>query len=276
MLVLTLVVVNIIITLNVLGKTAVNQVESKIDITVSFHSGTAEQVLGEVRSYLGSMPQVTGIETISAEAALSAFQEQHKDDAQILRSLEEIGENPFGPKLIVSARSPADYSFILEALENPAFADYIENKNFVDHEALIARINNITNRLKEFGVVLAAIFAIITILIIFNTIRVAIYTHREEIGIMKLVGASNWFVRAPFLLEAVIYSVLAVGITALITFPVLTIVEPSVGRFFDGVEIGLLDFFKSEWPLIFGTQLAVLIIVNAVSSGVAMGRYLRA
>jgi len=275
MLVLTLLVVNIVISLHVLGGQAVKQIEDKIDITVTFQPGASDQTVGEVRSYLASLNQVTNIDSVSSDQALNDFKEQHKNDPQILRSLDEVGENPFGPTLIVSARSSQDFPFILEALENPSFASDIETKNFIDHEALIGKVNGLTGRLKEFGAILAGIFAAIAILIIFNTIRVAIFAYREEIGIMKLVGASNWFVRTPFLLESIIYSILSVAITAAIVFPIIVLVEPTLVRFFDGNSVGLLDFFKNNWLVVFGSQLVVLIALNMISSAMAMGKYLR-
>ncbi len=276
MLTLTLLVINILVVLHVLGRAAVRSVEERIDVTVSFKPETTAAVLGDVRSYLASLSQVTEVRTITADEALEAFHRRHEDNPQILRSLDEVGGNPFGPTLVIRARTAADYPFIFEVLENPTYRPAIQDKNFTDHKTLIDRITRITDRLRNFGVALAAIFAAITILLIFNTIRVAIHTHREEIGIMKLVGASNWFVRAPFLFESVLYGLIAVAITMAIVFPVLAIFEPYATRFFDGAEIGLLAFFRAQALVLFGGQLLFLIVLNIVSSSVAVGRYLRA
>ncbi len=275
MLVLTLLVVNILISLQVMGQAARREVEKKIDLTVGFKPGVSEKVVTEVQSYLGSLSQVVAVEEISATEALESFRRRHQNNPAVLISLEEVGGNPFGPSLVVRARGSQDYPFILEALENPTYREYVQDKDFIDHELVISRINTIVSRFRNFGVALAGIFAIIAVLIIFNTIRVAIYTYREEIGIMKLVGASNWFVRLPFLLESVFYSLLAVGLTAVIVFPAATFLEPVLTRFFDGETVGLVAYFKLHGLGIFSSQLLALIFLNIVSSLLAMGRYLR-
>lgn len=274
-LVLTLFTVNILIVLNVLGKTAVQSVESRIDVTVSIEPGTATETVSEIQSYLSSLTQVAEVRVVTPEEALVAFQERHADDPQILASLDEISGNPFGATVVVRARSTSDYPFILEALEHPTYSRFIEEKYFTDHETIIARITHIADRLRTFGIWLAGIFAAIAILIIMNTIRVAIYTYREEIGIMKLVGASNSFVRMPFLLESVIYSVVAVLVTMALVFPLVRVVEPYLQRFFEGTSVGLWAFFTGNAVAVFGYQLVALIILTIFSSSLAVGRYLK-
>ncbi|MDP3985131.1 MAG: permease-like cell division protein FtsX [bacterium] len=275
MLVLTLLSVNVLVVLQVLGGTAVRAVESRIDVTASFVPNTTPDIVGEVRSYLLGLPQVVSVKTITAEEALEAFKERHKQNLQLLRSVEEVEGNPFGATLVIRARSVADYPFILEALENPSYRPYIQNKNFADHAAIIARITHLTAQLQKFGIILASIFAAIAVLIVFNTIRVAIYTYREEIGIMKLVGASPWFIRAPFLVEGIFYSVVAVAITALLVFPMLTVIEPYLRTFFEGTEVGLTAYFWRNFFTIFGLECAALILLNTLSSSFAVGRYLK-
>ena len=258
-----------------MGSTAVKQVEQKVDLTVAFKPDSSVQAVAEVRTALQSLVQVVNVETATPDDALVAFRKRHKNNPQILQSLDEVGGNPFGYTLTVRARSPQDYSFIMEALANPTYASSIEDTAFVDHQALIARITTIVDRLRTFGEVLAGIFAAIAILIILNTIRVAIYTYREEIGIMKLVGASNWFVRMPFLLESVLYGILAVAITAAIVYPAVAVLDPQLASFFDLPTVGLASFFKTRWLLVFGLELAGLIVLNMVSASLAIGRYLK-
>lgn len=274
-LVLTLLTVNILIVLNVLGKAAVRSVENRIDITVSVETGTAPEIVNEIQSYLSSLAQVAEVSVIEPEEALVAFKERHANDPQILESLEEVSENPFGATLVVRARSTTDYQFILEALEHPTYARFIEEKYFTDHETIIARITRIADRLRTFGIWLAGVFAAIAILIIMNTIRVAIYTYREEIGIMKLVGASNWFVRLPFLLESVIYSVVAVLVTMALVFPLVRVVEPYLQTFFEGTPVELTSFFATNILFVFGYQLLALVVLTIFSSSIAVGRYLK-
>jgi cell division transport system permease protein len=274
-LVLTLVTVNILISLNFLGQSAVGIVQSKIDVSVYFNPDTSEETVQNVRSYLLGLSQVRDVTYVSAEEALENFKQTHADNEDIMTSLEELEENPLGAALTIKANNPSDYPFILETLENPEFTDFIQDKDYDDHEEIIQRIDNITSRLERTGIVLSLVFVIIAVLIVFNTIRVAIYTHREEVGIMKLVGASNWFVRAPFLLESILYSLLATGLAIAIIYPSIYFAEPYIAKLFDNTDISLINYFNANFVWIFVSQFVVLSVLNIVSTAMALGRYLK-
>jgi len=273
-LILTLTTVNILIILGVVGDAAIESVEQKIDVSIYFNKETSEEIILSARSYLMSLEQVKEVEYVSGDEAFERFQEKHLADEVILNSIEEVG-NPLSGSLVVMARSPEDFPFILEALESPEFSDYIEETDTETHESIIERITNISNRVRVGGIILSGVFALITLLIVFNTIRVAIYTHREEIGIMKLVGASNNFIRAPFLLETVFYSLIAVLIMLAILYPVVGIIEPSLNKFFDSTNVGLMSYYNANFLTIFGAQFVGLVILCGISTLVAMRKYLR-
>lgn len=274
-LVLTLVSINILVVLSFLAQTAVASVQEKVDVSVYFKPDVSADTVQDVRSYLLGLSQVRDVEYVSREDALENFRSLHGDNAAIMVSLEELEENPLGATLIVKAYDPADYPFVLETLDNPQFTTFIEDKNYDDHKEVIQRIDNISSRVQRFGIVLSAVFVCIAVLIVVNTIRVAIYTHREEIGIMKLVGASDWFVRAPFLVEGVVYAFLATLILAGLIYPVIILSEPYINGFFDGSNVGLVSFFNNNSLYIFGAEFAALAFLNIMSAGFALGRYLK-
>lgn len=275
MLVLTLLAVNVLVALRVLGTSAVSLVESRIDVTVSFVPGTDEATVAEVRSYLTNLPEVANTTVQTPDDALAAFRDRHQNDPDVLRSLDEVGGNPFGSSLVVQAKHATDYPIILTALETPTYAKVIDHKNFADHTALITRINEITARTRRLGVIVAIVFAGIAALIIINTIRVAIYTFREEIGIMKLVGASNWFVRGPFLFEGMVYSLVAVLITGVLIAPILMFVEPHLLVFFEGAPVGLISYFKDHAIMLAVLEFGALASLSILTSAGALSRYLR-
>ncbi len=273
--VLTLVMVNVLITLHVLAQTAVSSVEERIDVSVYFKQGTSEQTILQAREYLEGLTQVSHVEYVSAENAYRRFTERHRNDAAILEALETVETNPFGGSLVVRARQPEDFAFILEALNNPTFADAIERQDYDDHERIIERIRTLTDRISMLAYIVGGIFALIAILIVYNTIRVAIYTHREEIGIMRLVGANNSFIRLPFILEAIFLSAIATVTMAAILIPLVRVAEPQLNVFFDGKTVGLLAYYVSHWWVIFGGQFAVLVALSVISASLAMSRYLK-
>ncbi len=126
-----------------------------------------------------------------------------------------------------------------------------------------------------FGAILIAIFGLFSVLIVFNTVRVAIYTQREEIGIMRLVGASGSFVRLPFVLEGIFIALLASTIAAFIIAGAVTFVEPRLVSFFDGADPGLRAYFIGNLPSILAAELGSLFALVAVSSWAAVGKYLK-
>jgi cell division transport system permease protein len=275
MLILTLLTVNILVILNVVTETAIESVEGKIDVSVYFTQDSSLDIVQGVQGYLQGQEQVASVELITPDEALERFQVRHAEEPDILSSLEEIDGNPFGSSLIIHAQSSKDFDFIIESLDNPQYRDYIEKKEFDDYEGIIANINRVTDRARLFGMVLSGVFLLITILIVFNTVRVAIFIHREEISIMRLVGASSTYIRAPFLFEAILYSLLATGVTIIITYPVLGFLEPQFDQFFGTTGTGLLDYYNMNMLLIFGAQFVGLTLINMLASSVAMRKYLK-
>ncbi|MDD4995627.1 MAG: permease-like cell division protein FtsX [Patescibacteria group bacterium] len=273
-LVLTLFTINIFVTMNFLTQTAVSAVQSKIDVSVYFNPEASEDAVKNVRSYLLGLSQIKDVTYISADEAIAKFRAEHEDNAEIMASLEELEQNPLGATLVIKANNPDDYPFILETLNNPEFTSYIQDKNFDDHKTIIDRIDSITGKLQKSALVLSGLFMLIAILIVMNTIRVAIYTHREEIGIMKLVGASNWFVRLPFLVESVMYSLFATGIIVGIVYLSVLFTEPYLSSFFEG-PIGLLNYFNANFVLIFVGQFIGMSIICILSTSMALGKYLK-
>jgi cell division transport system permease protein len=273
-LVLTLVSVNVLVMMNVVGKVALDTVRSKIDVSVHFHPDVEESRVQTVKITLLSLPEVRDVEFISAAQALETFSEQYKNDPLILASLGEVGENPFGSSLVVKARSIEDYDAILGALDQPVFANLIEDKDFQDRQAMIDRVEAVSSRVELSMLFVSLVFGIITLLIVFNTIRVSIYTHREEIAIMRLVGASDGFIRMPFYVEAVLWSVGALAATALVMAPALVFAQPYLQAFFGSGSIDLVGFYLANLGTVAGAQFCAIAALALVTTKFATARYL--
>jgi cell division transport system permease protein len=274
-LVLTLVSINFLLTLNVLTKTAVAEVQDKIDVSIYFKQGVPESEIGNIKSYLLSLPQVKGVEYVSPERALAEFQKKHQNDEVILESLKEVGDNPLGATLVVTAQNPEDYEAILKVFDDPQYASVIQDKNFEDHQVVVNKINSVSKKAEKTGVGIAGLFAIVAVLIGYNTVKMTIYTHRDEIGIMKLVGAANWFVRAPYLASGILYGLFSVLLAVIITFPLIGFAEPYLAGFFGNSDFKLVEYFAQNFVPIFGWQFVGVVLLNIVTSSLAVGRYLK-
>ena len=273
--ILTLVTVNAVLFVNVVAQEVLESVEERVEVTIYFQPEATEDLVKSAQGYLRGFGQVRDVQFVSAQDALDSFKERHGADEIVLASLEEIGSNPFGNALVVSTNSTDDFEFILDAIETPEYASYIKEKDFTDYEVIIERIDSLSSRVRLAGFALAALFAFIAVLIIFNTIRVAIYVHRDEIGIMKLVGANDWFVRAPFLLEAALYSLGAAVLMAIMMFLFLHFSQDWLIGYFGDSHADVNAYFVDNGPVIFLTEFGVLAVLSLLTTAYAMRRYLR-
>lgn len=273
-LMLTYLSLNLLVIVNFFTDAAIQAVENRVDVSVYFGPDVSDERILGVRGDLVSLPEVKDVQFISRDQALAQFRKNHADQPEILAALQEVGENPLGAVLVIKARDAASYGPILEALDSPSVKSLVADKTVEDHRLLIERLTTVTDRIQRAALGLSLVFALISLLIVFNTIRVAIYIHREEIAIMRLVGASGNFVRLPFLIETFIFNVVALAVVAALLYPALGVIEPAARAFFDA-DISLAAYYRAHWLQIFGYQLGIVTLLSMVATGLSMGRYLK-
>lgn len=272
---LTLVSVNVLVGVSVLLQNAAKVVEDRVDVTVFFKRGANQQLVDQAKFYIADLPQVKSADLVNPDEALTEFKARHAADPGVLDALNELDANPLGATLRIKAKNPGDYPFIMETLKNPQFSDAIESKSYDDHADSIASVKRLGDQARTLGAALIAIFALIGILIVTNAVRVAIYTHREEIGIMRLVGAGSWYIRAPFAIQGVLLVLISCAIAGGVVAAGVSWAEPSLSGLFDGGDPGLRLYFMTHWlqlSLIEGGGMAVLIYFT---SWIAAGKYLK-
>jgi len=273
-LMLTYLSLNLLVIVNFFTDAAIQVIENRVDVSVYFGPDVSDDRILGVRGELTSLPEVKDVEFISRDQALEQFKLNHAGEPEILSALQEVGENPLGAVLVVKAKDASSYGPILEALDSPAIKSLVADKTVEDHRALIERLTTVTNKVQKAALGLSLVFALISLLIVFNTIRVAIYIHREEIAIMRLVGASSNFVRIPFLIETVMFNVIALGIVAALVYPALGVIEPAARAFFDA-DVGIVAYYQAHWLQIFGYQFGAVTFLSLVATALSMGRYLK-
>ncbi|HPL22645.1 MAG TPA: permease-like cell division protein FtsX [bacterium] len=273
-LILTLFSVNLLLSLRIIGQAAVDNLKNRVDISIYLKEGVSEDKALGLKARLANLDNVQEVSYVSQADALEAFRRQHQDNPEILQALQELDKNPLTSSLTIKPRDPDQYNQLIEQLsqiQDPL----IGSRNFQDNQALLAKINNITNKINDIAIVISSIFVLIMLLVIFNSVKLAIHSHRQEIAIMKLVGASNFFIKAPFLFSSIIYTVAGVILTAAIFYLFLNVLQPYLDTFFFGYNIDLLQYFNHYWWQIAGLQLLGIGTVNLLASYIAVGKYSR-
>jgi cell division transport system permease protein len=257
--------------MNVILTTALESFESKLDVSVDFKLDAPEDDILNLKASLESFSEVDKVEYVSRDEALARFKERYKDNALITQSLEEIGTNPLPASLNIKAKDPENYGTITTFLKNDSLSVLIDEIR--ENQPVIESLTRVLRASQIFGLGITIALASIAILVTFNTIRLAIYTSRDEITIMRLVGATNAYIRGPFLVEGVIHGILATIAVMAIFWPLLIWLGPKAADFFDGPD--LHSYYLSNLPVIFLLHLAAGVILGVISSSIATRRYLK-
>lgn len=261
--------------LRVVSTEALTRLQERIDISVYLKPELKDEEVENVRTTVRTLGGVAEVEMISASEALARFKERHQGNPKINESLALLEDNPLGASLIVRAQTEEAYTGILQELQSEQFTPYISDANFDDYRKVIEAVSAFTGKLTSIGQAVSLFFLVITLLVVFNTIRINIYTHREEIAIMRLVGATGLFIRAPFWVESLLYAAIATLITAGIFFPLLSVIQPYVAGLFNGSSFDIVAYFSQNSVWFFGAQFLGMVLLSALASMVAMRRYLR-
>lgn len=273
-LVLMLLSINTLLFIRIVTTEATTSIRDQIDVSIYLSPDASSGEVDEVYTYIASLPQVTQATFLSEEEVLANFRELYKDNENILSSLNELDDNPLGATIVVKTADPADYATVIDALSIPEYETVVESKTFSDTQGAIQKIDLITKNVEHFSVALTAFFGIIAFLIIFNTIRVAIYTQRIEISIKKLVGATNWFVRGPYIFESIFFSLISILIAISIVYASTGMLDPYLGVVL-GDSAFLTNYYSSHILSLAGIQFAIVFFLTFISSMLAMRRYLK-
>lgn len=275
---ITLFVIGSIIFMGVLFGHTLEQIKDKVDINVYFVTTADPQVIMGIKKNLEALPEVAKITYTSREEVLANFNSDHMNDEQTLQALEEVGDNPFGASLNIKAKEPSQYETIASYLKNKDVltkdgVSIVDDVSYYKNKVAIDRFTKIIDGARKVGLGLIAVLVIFSIIVTFNTIRLAIYVSREEISVMKLVGASNRYIRGPFVVSGIMYGFVSAMFTLIIFYPITFYSTKATENFFMGLN--LFDYYIKNFGQIFIIIAGSGILIGAVSSYLAVRRYLR-
>jgi len=263
----------VIYNFNVLGQQVIDSFKEKMDLGIYLKQNIDQNKVALLKSELGNMQEVKNVEYLSPEQSLENFKEKHQNDALILKSLEELKENPFGAIITLKFSNPSKYQNVIDLINQPNYKTIIQEQNFYDYQTLINSFNNFNSKITNIGIIISSIFAFITILVIFTTIKLGALSRKKEIKIMRLVGASAWTIRSPFLIEGIFYAlsgwIVNLGIVLLLSY----FMQPYLGQFFE-LNFNLFQYLTTAYYFWF-SLLGFSIIISLTGSSLAIKKYLK-
>ena len=273
---ITLSVITFIILLQAVLYSSLNIIKDKVDVTIYFVVGAGEDKIMLLKESLLKLPEVANVSYTSADKALKLFRDRHESDYPTIAALDEIGNNPLGAYLNVKAKEISQYESIANFMKSDnalvlGSASIIDKVNYHQNKLVIDRLNTIIAGAQKLGFLITLLLIIISIIITFNTIRLTIFIAKEEIGVMRLVGASKMRVRGPFMIEGAIYGIIATIITLILFWPLTAWLGRNMTNF---LGLNMYNYYISSFFQIFAIVLLSGIILGVISSFLAVRKYL--
>ena len=276
----TLFILGFMLFVGIILNTTLTQLRGLADVNVYFMTDAPEGQIADLQKSLEALPEVQSVEYVSADDAVAAFRERHKNDQLALQALDELGSNPLGAVLNIKAKDISQYDAIATFLNQQqalgasgsGIIDKI-NYNNEQHRAALDNLKNITNSGSRLGLIIIAMFIITTVTTLFNMIRLTIYTSRDEIHVMRLVGAGQLYIRAPFMIEGMLQGLIAGVITLLLFYPLTWWLGSSTANFFGGINI--FYYYLNHFPVFFFIIVGTGVGLGALANFLATRRYIK-
>lgn len=274
----TVFIINSLLISSALLDATLVEIKDKVDINVYFTTTATEDEILALRGSLERLPEVSAIDYISREEALENFTRRHSSNALIIQSLQEIGDNPLGASLNIKAFDPSQYESIAKYFDNEALlaeveTGIVEKVNFNQNRAVIERLSEIISSTEALGFLIVLVFSLLAVIVTFNTVRLAIYAAREEITVMRLVGARDNYINGPFMISGTLYGLLAGLLVMILMYPLTSYMGGVTGNFFGTVNI--FDYYLDNFLYLLAISLLSGAVLGAFSSFLAVRRYLK-
>lgn len=270
----TLMIIGFLVFLSAVLSTTLAGIRDKVDVNVYFSPAASESDILNLKSEVEGLPQVSAASYTSSEIALQQFRERHADDELTLRALDELGENPLGASLSIKATDPSQYEEIVNYLESGASnSSIIDRVNYFQNKTVIERLTNAINATAKAGSVIVFLFALASTIIALATIRLAIYSARDEIAVMRLVGASNAYIRGPFIVAGTLAGVFAGLITLVLFYPAAWYVGKATAVWLGGFNV--FTYYVDNFALFFLVLIGAGVFLGGFASFLGVRRYLK-
>lgn len=273
--VITLFILSLFVILNFGVNETVKKISEKIDLSIRLKDSAQIEQINDIKSTIQKEEGVEIVEYKSKEQAWEEFKNLNEKNKEITSELEP-GDNPLWASLEVKLRDPNKLQKVVDIAEKEQYRSIVDKVNYREKQNIFETLVKFTNFIKKAGLTLTIVFVGISFLIIFNTIRITIYSRREEVEIMKLVGATNWFVRAPFLLEGALYGIIGAVICFIILFLGMFFITPIMKNYWTVIsQSQSMDYLKDRLFIIIGLEILTGVVIGVLSSTIAIRKHLK-
>lgn len=274
----TLGIIGLLIFLSAILTSTLDEIKDKVDVNVYFVTTASDSAIQDVIAKVKQLPQVADVTFTSRDEALAAFRERHATDQLTLQALAELGDNPLDASIAIKAKDPSQYEAIVNFLGSDTAlssdtSSIIDRINYYQNKTVIDRLAAAIRTTERAGFVIVLLFALASTIIAFATIRLAIYSSREEIAVMRLVGASNAYIRGPFIVAGVMAGVIAALITLVVLFPASWYAGNTLESWLAGFN--LFTYYLNRFAMIFLILVCSGAALGGLASWLAVRRYLK-
>lgn len=279
---ITLIILFITVVASVILTNTAEMMKDKIDITIYFKPGTNSEQLSTLTEAMYNDPNVKSVVTSTSEEEYEKFLAENETSDEIINILDEDMKKMMIAKMQATMRIKVNDVDNLDSIkklvgESELFNTYTDKEKSPTYDVNRAEIATITSWARiarTGGIILAAVFLIISVLIIFSTIRMAIFSRREEIYMMKLVGADKSFIRGPFLVEAEICGIIAGVISGAVSYFGFKFLAPKLASY--GIDVSTINSVleSNKLLLVFLAFIVLGIIIGRISARLAVSKYL--
>lgn len=272
--VLTLLSLSLFFIVNVALTTGIKAIQDKIDISAYLNDNVKEEQIVDMQKRFAELSEVKTVKYVSKTEALDIYKKQNAGNTKLLESLEGI-ENPLPASIEIKVHDPSKLDQVTGVFEEEKYKPLVRKVSYKENKAVIDKLFSATEFIKRLGIAATTAFATVALIIVFNTIRIAIFSQKDDIEIMRLVGATNWFIRGPFILEGILIGLIATIVSMIGLAAILYYAGPALANYFGGVGSDVTGYLNQNVVTIFLIQLAISVVLGVASSWLALRRYLK-
>jgi len=269
---LTLMTITILLIAAIFANSEIKNIENRIDLEIFLNENVTEEQTDLLQSAINNTVAVKEMDYITKEQAVERYKMIYGDNDTLINYIEQ--ENPLKESIVIKTTEPDDLEKVNDLISSDDFKDMVFNSSYSRNRGIIMRLIGIIDFIEKSGILIGLLFVVIAVSVVFSTVRIAIYSRKDEIEIMKLVGATDWFVHAPFLIESALYGIFAALLSTLFVAGIFYFITAAASSYL-GVAADLWYLYFMQYVVfmvIFQVLLGLSISVS--SAFVAIRRHL--